>query len=117
DYSGRRVGRLTVDSRSGEHRLPSGRVYPKWRCVCDCGSVVEVLSVNLRDSATTKSCGCLHREMSAERMIRVSHLSPRQETKHGHSTVPSREYRSWTSLLSRCRNPRDPSYPYYGGRG
>src|SRR5262249_10134389 len=26
-------------------------------------------------------------------------------------------YRAWVSMRSRCRNPNDPAYPDYGGRG
>lgn len=34
---------------------------------------------------------------------------------HGMSKTPT--YRSWISMLWRCRDPRDASYPAYGGRG
>ena len=27
------------------------------------------------------------------------------------------EYRAWNAMLNRCRNPKVPSYPKYGGRG
>lgn len=27
------------------------------------------------------------------------------------------EYRSWEHMLQRCKNPNDPAYRYYGGRG
>lgn len=38
--------------------------------------------------------------------------------RHGHSANGgSREYRSWTGMLARCRNPKDPMFPYYGGKG
>ena len=39
--------------------------------------------------------------------------------KHGMSRPASRapEYRSWESARSRCRNPRNPDYAYYGARG
>jgi hypothetical protein len=38
---------------------------------------------------------------------------------HGHARIgaQSRTYRSWAMMLSRCRNSKDVSYQYYGGRG
>lgn len=39
-------------------------------------------------------------------------------TRHGHSVNGgTREYRSWTCMLARCRNPNDPMFPYYGAIG
>lgn len=35
--------------------------------------------------------------------------------KHGWANTPT--YRVWTSMLSRCRDVRNASYPRYGGRG
>lgn len=40
----------------------------------------------------------------------VSGIAP-----HGLSRTPT--YKSWVSMLWRCRDPRDTSYPHYGGRG
>ena len=39
--------------------------------------------------------------------------------KHGHAKPGKRsgEYRSWESARSRCRNPNDPFFAKYGGRG
>ena len=34
-----------------------------------------------------------------------------------HGMSKTRTYRSWISMLWRCRDPRDASYPRYGGRG
>lgn len=39
----------------------------------------------------------------------------RKYSLHGQSRTPL--YRLWLSMRSRCRNPRHPTYPYYGGRG
>lgn len=39
-------------------------------------------------------------------------------TKHGHGGPKrSKEYRAWAHILGRCLNPKDNSYPLYGGRG
>lgn len=62
DIAGQRFGRLVaLDSES--HRLGK-RVY--WWCRCDCGEVVAVERRKLLDG-TTRSCGCLRREVVAER--------------------------------------------------
>ncbi len=36
-------------------------------------------------------------------------------TKHGRYTLP--EYRVWVGMRSRCRNPKNTHYGFYGGRG
>lgn len=48
---------------------------------------------------------------------RPAHIGP---LKHGHTSGTfwrSREYQSWQNMLQRCENPKNPNYPYYGGRG
>lgn len=34
-----------------------------------------------------------------------------------HGMTKTRTFKSWDSMLQRCTNPNDPSYPRYGGRG
>lgn len=99
---GDRFGRLTVLSRS-ENR--NGRVY--WNCQCDCGTRLAIRGLDL-PYGDTRSCGCLQRELSADRK-RV----------HGHSTHRgmSSTYRSWTNMKVRCLNPNYKHYKHYGGRG
>jgi hypothetical protein len=41
--------------------------------------------------------------------------SRRKYTKHGLGGTPT--YRSWYTMLQRCTNPEDISWPYYGGKG
>lgn len=67
DLTGHRCGRLTVIARGEDHVYPSGKHHPQWRCTCDCGSAVTVLGRSLRNG-DTRSCGCLNREKSAERL-------------------------------------------------
>lgn len=59
DLVGQRYGRLTVI----EPARTNGR-YPAWKCKCDCGNEVIVITNSLR-SGKTKSCGCLRRETCA----------------------------------------------------
>lgn len=77
-----------------------------WLCRCDCGREVSVARENLR-TGNSRSCGCARRETTSAR------------AKHG-GARPGRyapEYRSWQSMLARCRNPHLRGYIWYGGRG
>ena len=57
---GLRIGRLLLVSKES---TPKG---PIWQCVCDCGNKSTVTQSNLKRS--TRSCGCLARELSSARM-------------------------------------------------
>lgn len=39
----------------------------------------------------------------------------RRRERHGQHR--SKEYAAWALMKSRCSNPKNPAYPYYGGRG
>jgi hypothetical protein len=106
DLAGQRYGRYTAthewrSERRGTRRL----VY--WKCVCDCGRVAWVRAAGLR-SGTSRSCGCLKREVTA---IRVS--------THGHARVGkmSGSYRTWLAMRQRCTDAFQKSWRNYGGRG
>lgn len=74
-----------------------------WLCQCDCLCIREVRGEHL-SRGRSRSCGCLSTD-----------LSP-----HGHcraSIGKSPEYNIWNNIKKRCYNPRNPSYPRYGGRG
>ena len=70
DMLGMRFGRLIVVARSGLDK--HGKV--QWRCKCDCGDEPVVSGASLRREMT-KSCGCLHRELLADRQ-RAKTLPP-----------------------------------------
>lgn len=63
DLTGLRFGRLLVIGDSGQ-RASDGSV--KWLCKCDCGTAHAAVAGNLKGGQVT-SCGCLSRELSAER--------------------------------------------------
>lgn len=90
---GDRYGRINVveeiNPKSGERRF---------RCVCVCGRETTPTLSNLRSGKTT-SCGrCIRRPL-----------------KHG--MCQDRFYEIWERMLNRIRNPKDISWPNYGGRG
>lgn len=85
--------------------------YVLWRCICDCGNIVEVTTSNLT-TGRTKSCGCLHKEV-------LTNINKKIHNKHGHrkKNKTSNVYNSWRSMKTRCYNTNYDSYSRYGGRG
>lgn len=79
----------------------------RWLCRCDCGNS-KVIEGRRLVSGRTRSCGCLIASSLKDRSL-----------KHGHkgSGQVSKEYTCWQNMKSRCDNPLDKSYKYYGGRG
>lgn len=98
DLTGQLFGRLTVINYAGR----DGRRH-YWRCECICGGFVEVLRSNL-SQGITKSCGCLHSEISGGVEI------------HGEAQKTP-EYAAWSSMKNRCLSPSCHAYADYGGRG
>lgn len=67
DLTGRRFGRLLVLQREGVYISEEGiHTTPTWRCRCDCGREIVVVGASLR-IGRTRSCGCLHRDLTIER--------------------------------------------------
>lgn len=84
DMEGLRFGRLVGLAFAFRDR--SGHLH--WTFDCDCGERVTAKGSNVR-SGNTRSCGCLHRETSASRLIVHGH---RAERRHGPT------YRAWQEL-------------------
>lgn len=102
DLTGQQFGRFTVISR-GETR--KGKTH--WICRCQCGTEKQVAGSSLR-GGLSKSCGCLHDEVSRRTMIALA-------TSHGMARHPV--YRVWFSMKTRCTNPKTRNWADYGGRG
>jgi hypothetical protein len=98
NLAGQRFGRLLARTMV---RLDSGE--RAWWCLCDCGAPATVPASRLT-SGNTRSCGCLQRDMTAERSVT-----------HGQRREP--EYRVWSSMIQRCTNPNSKDFADYGGRG
>lgn len=101
DLTGKKFGRLRVVNRADDYISPKGYVAVNWLCKCDCGNTPIVRGCNLK-SGLTKSCGC----------EKVDHPT---QLKHGGKGT--RLYKIWKSMRTRCNNPNDKNYRYYGGRG
>lgn len=65
DISGKKYGRLLVSNYA--FTLHRHRTY--WKCICDCGRVVNVSKTNLMSGNTT-SCGCFRDEFIRVRFLR-----------------------------------------------
>lgn len=98
ELAGERFGRLTV---TGYSHTSNGKAY--WDCSCDCGGTKKVVSSSLT-GGVTRSCGCLHAEATR-----------RANTRHGLTGHPV--YQTWRRMKSRCENPSNNSYRYYGEQG
>src|ERR1700730_18386682 len=101
DITGQRFGRLVAIEPTNERIWR----YIAWRCQCDCGRECLAALGDLRKGSRT-SCGCKHIG----------------DWKHGHGggyggSNRSPTYNSWRSIHMRCNNPKNISYPDYGGRG
>jgi hypothetical protein len=101
DITGQRFGRLVALSQ-----VTSGS-RAKWRCICDCGATKDIVKPNLKNG-TTKSCGCLNRELAKIR-----------NSTHGHTRgyVSTKIYMIWSNMKRRCLDPSNNRYDRYGGRG
>lgn len=99
DLTGQRFGRLTVIERDGSDTQGCAT----WLCRCDCGTECVVTGAKMR-KGNTKSCGCLHDDLSRVRM-----------TIHGKSHT--RLNNVWLAMKSRCYRQTDKNYNRYGGRG
>ena len=103
DRIGVRYGKLLVIEA-----MPSiNNKISLWRCVCDCGNIVDVRGGNL-NTGNTISCGCYNLECIKNR-----------STKHGQSKRGelSTEYKTWRSMKMRCLNKNNQAFNDYGGRG
>lgn len=100
DLTGKVINRLTVLKRV----VDSGKVRATiWQCLCECGTLKNFRSGHLV-KATTKSCGCLRRDMAKIKT-------------RTHGLNKSSEHESWSGAKSRCLNISDKVYYRYGGRG
>jgi len=93
DIRGRRYGLLTVIELVSNGKCSVNR----WLCKCECGGYSTPFVSSLK-SGLSQSCGCRQGQVT-----------------HGLSNT--KVYHAWEAMLSRCLNPNNIGYKYYGGRG
>lgn len=101
---------LTVGARFGSLTVLQLSTSPgrrAWLCRCDCGVQKRVEASRLL-SGHIVSCGC------AGKLVRAAACRA-VVVKHGRST--DLQYVAWQLMHDRCSNPKNESYPRYGGRG
>jgi hypothetical protein len=81
NLTGRRFGRLVVLERAADDYVaPSGKRFPCWHVLCDCGTQTTIRGSQMR-SGRTRSCGCLRteafQEAQAERSRRIDLIGQR----------------------------------------
>lgn len=91
---GRRFGRLMVIADAGSNRRGKRHIESRWKCRCDCGSIIEVAGSNLTSGNST-SCGCYN----LERTIEVN-------------TIPFEEYRINRVLATYLRTAEQRGYKF-----
>lgn len=96
-----KYGRLIITSAPIKR---GGRTFVTVQC--DCGKTKEADYFFVK-GGRVKSCGCLRKELTAERM--------KNNTTHGFSKFPL--YQVWKAIIRRCYNPSDISYKRYGAKG
>ena len=101
NLTGQRFGKLTAISVADI----TSTGQSMWLCRCDCGKEKVIFIGNIRSGKQT-SCGC-------------SRKGNINSMKHGHNrnAKPSRTYKSWIAMISRCYRVNDCHYPNYAGRG
>lgn len=102
DMTGKVCGRLTV-----VRKYDTNKRGAYWLCNCECGKQTVVAGRSLR-TGHTKSCGCLHDDLSSERTI---------ERNRTHEMSGTRLYHIWSDMKKRCQNQNHWAFDRYGGRG
>ena len=109
DLTGHTFGFLKVEGRASDWLdRPTGRHRPRWICRCKCGRTVEVFGEILR-SGRQKSCGRTD--------CRRAEVHPKKHAEASRRKGITAEYRIWGAMKTRCLNPKQPAYRYYGARG
>lgn len=76
---------------------------PRYESQCDCGIKAIHQIFELRRGRSKQCTTCHNREIA------------KGNIKHG--MYNTKQYKVWTAMLDRCRNPKSTSYKWYGGRG
>lgn len=106
DLSGMKFERLTVLKMVEPPENLKDKHSKYWLCKCECGNEKVIVRSGLT-MGTSKSCGCIRREMMSEKM----------KAKKTHGLTGQRFYRIWSNMKRRCQDPKDNQYHNYGARG
>src|SRR5579872_3331600 len=80
-------------------------------CLCGCGRPTKPCPVSNRSKGWVKGVPMKYlRGHTLPRNTNKTHL-------HTANRHPSRTYRAWINMKTRCLNPRATGFEYWGGRG
>ena len=69
DLTGKMFGRLIVVQQADDYITPQGVHYAQWICKCSCGNKDKiVVTSNHLKTKRVRSCGCLSKEIKANRL-------------------------------------------------
>lgn len=98
-YIGEKINRLTLLKKE-EPIVKKGKKYYRWKCQCDCGNTVVVLSSHLNRN---QSCGCVQKERTAS-------------INKTHGMTKTKEFQAWKNMIARCKYNYD-QYKTYKEKG
>lgn len=96
DLTGKRFGRLKV-----MYAIGSEKNGMEWACECECGNWTRATTSRL-NSGSTKSCGCLKREI---------------ERTDGYRNHLTNMYVTYHKLRAACYDKCNPKYAEFGAKG
>jgi hypothetical protein len=97
DLSGQKFGRLTAMNYCGKNI---------WLWQCECGNMKKIRAAAVKNGHT-RSCGCLEKE----------NLNRIKYSKKTHGLGKTKAYKTWCHIKTRCYNPNDSVYSWYGEKG
>ena len=96
------IGHVMLIEKVGAYSEPSGKRRDIWKCLCNCGTVLEVRSKNFHSAI---SCyNCIKRRALERSSRRVVTLESKHRSRYNH-------------MIARCYDPDEIGYENYGGRG
>lgn len=112
DYTGRRIGKVTI-----LHLCRNDRVYlartgeearhkKSWRARCDCGHEWDIPHSQITATSPASCNACADRRPK---------LKLKRSATHNKKAHPS--YGSWYAMVRRCTSPLHQNWHNYGGRG
>lgn len=102
DITNNRFGKLVAIKEVEPRISPSGKVFRRYLCQCDCGNTTIATMEHLK-SGHTKSCGCYKHEWTKQNCVK-------------HGQTGSRLYQIYQHMKERCYKQDNKSYHRYGGR-
>lgn len=107
DLKGKTFGRWNVEAEVYPTGFVSKSIY--WQCRCICGNTGDVRGTSLVQGES-KSCGCLHRDLSSIRQKALNRGNPARKR----GTLEYFKCNTWNNIRKRVvngkPNPRNKSY-------